>query len=198
VPISASGLSAADEAIRTGIEVLREGNLLGIYPEGSRSPDGRLYRAKTGVARLALEVGCPVVPVAMVYDRQRSLHGREKLRVKVRFGRALDFSNFAGLAGDTSVERKVADEIMSEIAALSGQEYADVDAATVRHQMQAGGSGSSTSSGGWSRRHRSRDVAVDESELTKGLVVDFESFRMKRSGYAAESIGGMPPAANTL
>jgi 1-acyl-sn-glycerol-3-phosphate acyltransferase len=197
VPISASGRSAADDAIRTGIEVLRKGNLLGIYPEGARSPDGRLYRAKTGVARLALEVGCPVVPVAMIYARHKSRRGREILRVKVRFGRPLDFSHYAGMSGDASAERKIADEIMLQIAALSGQDYADVDAGTARRQMEATLSDSHKGAEGSIRQDRPGEGAVYESELTQGLVVDFESFRMKRMGYSVESGAESPPAANT-
>src|ERR687885_957749 len=71
VPIDRTDASAAEDAIRTGIRILREGKLLGIYPEGTRSPDGRLYRGKTGVARMALDTGAPVVPVAMTYRRRR-------------------------------------------------------------------------------------------------------------------------------
>ena len=76
VPIDRSSASAAEDAIRTGMRILREGKLLGIYPEGTRSPDGRLYRGKTGVARMTLETGAPVVPVAMIY-RSRKLPVRQ-------------------------------------------------------------------------------------------------------------------------
>lgn len=139
VPIDRSSASAAENAILTGIRILREGKLLGIYPEGTRSPDGRLYRGKTGVARMALETGVPVIPVAMIYSRCRLPFGKKLTRVRLRFGAPLDFSRYEGLAGDRFVERSVTDEIMYEIMTLSGQEYVDVYGATVKRSMDATG-----------------------------------------------------------
>jgi 1-acyl-sn-glycerol-3-phosphate acyltransferase len=139
VPIDRSSATAAEGAIRTGIRLLREGKLLGIYPEGTRSPDGRLFRGKIGVARMALETGVPVVPVAMVYRRRRLPFGLRIVRVRVRFGEPLDFSRYEGLAGDRFVERSITDEIMYEIMQLSGQEYVDVYGATVKKSMDASG-----------------------------------------------------------
>ena len=107
VPIDRTNSSAAEDAIRTGIRILREGKLLGIYPEGTRSPDGRLYRGKIGVARMALETGAPVVPVAMVYGRRKLPLGIRLTTVEVRFGAPLDFSRYDGLAGDRFVERSM-------------------------------------------------------------------------------------------
>jgi 1-acyl-sn-glycerol-3-phosphate acyltransferase len=141
VPIDRTNASAAEGAIRTGVRILREGKLLGIYPEGTRSPDGRLYRGKTGVARMALDTGAPVVPVAMSYRRRQvpfadRLPFADKLvRVSVVFGKPLDFSRYAGLSGDRFVERSITDEIMYEIMTLSGQEYVDVYGATVKKRM---------------------------------------------------------------
>ncbi len=139
VPIDRSSASAAEDAIQTGIRILREGKLLGIYPEGTRSPDGRLYRGKIGVARMALETGAPVVPVAMVYGRRKLPFGLTLTSVEVRFGTPLDFSRYEGLAGDRFVERSITDEIMYEIMELSGQEYVDVYGATVKRSMDATG-----------------------------------------------------------
>jgi 1-acyl-sn-glycerol-3-phosphate acyltransferase len=139
VPIDRSSASAAEDAIQTGLGTLREGKLLGIYPEGTRSPDGRLYRGKTGVARMALETGTPVVPVAMVYTKKTLAFGRTITRVQVRFGRPLDFSRYEGLSGDRFVERSITDEIMYEIMTLSGQEYVDVYGSTVKKSMDATG-----------------------------------------------------------
>jgi 1-acyl-sn-glycerol-3-phosphate acyltransferase len=146
VPIDRTSASAAEDAIRTGIRILRSGKLLGIYPEGTRSPDGRLFRGKTGVARMALETGAPVVPVAMVYEpRTVRLPGRlgrvlsKVVRVTVRFGEPLDFSRYAGLAGDRFVERSITDEIMYEVMELSGQEYVDVYGAKVKKSMDTTG-----------------------------------------------------------
>jgi 1-acyl-sn-glycerol-3-phosphate acyltransferase len=139
VPIDRTNATAAEDAIGTGIRILRGGNLLGIYPEGTRSPDGRLYRGKTGVARMALETGAPVVPVAMIYRFKRLPFGRKLLRVCVTFGKPLDFSRYDGMSGDRFVERSITDEIMYEIMTLSGQEYVDVYGATVKKSMDATG-----------------------------------------------------------
>jgi 1-acyl-sn-glycerol-3-phosphate acyltransferase len=139
VPIDRSSASAAENAIQTGLRILREGKLLGIYPEGTRSPDGRLFRGKIGVARMALETGAPVVPVAMVYRRRRLPLGLRITTAEVRFGKPLDFSRYDGLSGDRFVERSITDEIMYEIMELSGQEYVDVYGATVKKSMDATG-----------------------------------------------------------
>jgi 1-acyl-sn-glycerol-3-phosphate acyltransferase len=139
VPIDRSSASAAENAIQTGVRTLREGKLLGIYPEGTRSPDGCLFRGKIGVARMALETGVPVVPVAMIYRKRRLPFGKAMVRVKVVFGKPLDFRRYEGLAGDRFVERSITDEIMYEIMTLSGQEYVDVYGATVKKSMDATG-----------------------------------------------------------
>jgi 1-acyl-sn-glycerol-3-phosphate acyltransferase len=143
VPIDRTSGTAAEDAIRTGMRILGQGKLLGIYPEGTRSPDGRLFRGKTGVARMALETGAPVVPVAMVYAPRRlplvgDLGGR-LMKVCVRFGEPLDFSRYDGLSGDRFVERSITDEIMYEIMTLSGQEYVDLYGAKVKKSMDATG-----------------------------------------------------------
>ncbi|MGY1624116.1 lysophospholipid acyltransferase family protein [Geodermatophilus sp. SYSU D00965] len=144
VPIDRTNASAAENAIRTGLRILREGKLLGIYPEGTRSPDGRLFRGKTGVARMALETGVPVVPVAMVYrPRHLPLVGKRLPKVCVTFGAPLDFSRYEGLAGDRFVERSITDEIMYEIMTLSAQEYVDVYGAKVKKTMDATGASAS-------------------------------------------------------
>jgi 1-acyl-sn-glycerol-3-phosphate acyltransferase len=143
VPIDRSSATAAEDAIRMGIRMLEQGRVLGIYPEGTRSPDGRLYRGKVGVARMALETGVPVVPVAMTYTPRRMPFGKKLVRVRVRFGEPLDFSRYEGLAGDRFVERSVTDEIMYEIMTLSGQEYVDVYGATVKKTMDATGASAS-------------------------------------------------------
>ncbi|GAA1744303.1 lysophospholipid acyltransferase family protein [Luedemannella helvata] len=135
IPVDRSGGQAAQAAMDTGLRVLRAGHLFGIYPEGTRSPDGRLYRGKTGVARLALEAGVPVVPVAMLNADELQPPGRKiprLIRPRIRFGTPLDFSRYAGTAGDRFVERAVTDEIMYELMTLSGREYVDVYAQTVK------------------------------------------------------------------
>jgi 1-acyl-sn-glycerol-3-phosphate acyltransferase len=136
IPVDRSGGRAAQAAIDTGLRVLREGGIFGIYPEGTRSPDGRLYRGKTGVARLALESGAPVIPVAMLNSDEIQPIGTlipRITRVRIRFGAPLDFSRYAGMAGDRFIERAVTDEIMYELMQLSGREYIDMYAQKVKN-----------------------------------------------------------------
>jgi 1-acyl-sn-glycerol-3-phosphate acyltransferase len=135
VPIDRSSGSAARSALETAKRILAEGNLLGIYPEGTRSPDGRLYRGKTGVARMALEARVPVIPVAMLNTNEIQPIGKRMWRimpVHIRIGAPLDFSRYDGLAGERFVERSMTDEIMYELMELSGQQYVDVYAAKVK------------------------------------------------------------------
>ena len=141
VPIDRDDADAARGALTTGVRILRKGELLGIYPEGTRSPDGRLYKGKTGVARMALEAGVPVIPVAMIDTEKMMPTGcklpRLRPRPGVRFGKPLDFSRYEGLAGDRFVERSMTDEIMYELMQLSGQEYVDIYASKVKLQTGA-------------------------------------------------------------
>jgi len=129
IPVDRSGGEASERALRTGLRVLAGGQLLGIYPEGTRTPDGRLFRGKTGVARLALEARVPVIPTAMVGGFEFQPPGRiaPKLTIRpgVRFGKPLDFARYYGLEQDRIVLRAVTDEIMYELMKLSGQEYVD-------------------------------------------------------------------------
>jgi len=136
VPIDRDDADAARAALTTGARILRKGQLLAIYPEGTRSPDGRLYKGKTGVARMALEAGVPVIPVAMI-DTDKTMPTGRKLphlrpRPGIRFGKPLDFSRYEGLAGDRFVERSMTDEILYELMQLSGQEYVDTYASKVK------------------------------------------------------------------
>jgi 1-acyl-sn-glycerol-3-phosphate acyltransferase len=135
IPVDRAGGRAARAALDTQLRVLREGNIAGIYPEGTRSPDGRLYRGKTGVARLALESGAPVVPVVMLNADEVQPPGKllpRLKRVRIRFGAPLDFTRYAGMAGDRFVERAVTDEIMYRLMELSGREYVDVYAQKIK------------------------------------------------------------------
>jgi 1-acyl-sn-glycerol-3-phosphate acyltransferase len=139
IPVDRTGGRAAQAALHTQLRVLREGQLAGIYPEGTRSPDGRLYRGKTGVARLALESGAPVIPVAMLNADELQPPGKilpRWRRVRIRFGPPMDFSRYAGMAGDRFVERAVTDEIMYQLMELSGREYVDVYAQKVKAAQQ--------------------------------------------------------------
>jgi 1-acyl-sn-glycerol-3-phosphate acyltransferase len=136
IPIDRSGGRASLAALNTGLGILQKGGLFGIYPEGTRSPDGRLYKGKTGLARLALETGVPVIPVAMIGTNNVNPPGTSMLRfakVTVRFGKPMDFSRFDGLAGNRFIERAVIDEVIYELMGLSGQEYVDIYAATLKN-----------------------------------------------------------------
>jgi 1-acyl-sn-glycerol-3-phosphate acyltransferase len=137
LPVDRSGGRASQAALETAKRVLAEGKLLGIYPEGTRSPDGRLYRGKTGVARMALEAGVPVLPVAMINTFDIQPPGQvlpRLLQVGIRIGRPLDFSRYQGMEDDRFVLRSITDEIMYEIMELSGQEYVDVYASKAKEQ----------------------------------------------------------------
>jgi 1-acyl-sn-glycerol-3-phosphate acyltransferase len=140
IPVDRSGGKAAQAALDTLLRVLREGGIAGIYPEGTRSPDGRLYRGKTGVARLALESGAVVVPVALLNTDEIQPTGTiipKIKRVRMRIGVPLDFSRYAGARGDRFVERAITDEIMYELMALSGRPYVDVYAASLKTAIVA-------------------------------------------------------------
>lgn len=128
IPVDRSGKDAGQAAIREGLGVLARGELLGIYPEGTRSHDGRLYKGKVGVAVMAIRAGVPVVPCAMVGTFEIQPPGKVVPRIKqvtIRFGEPLDFSRYAGLENEKAAIRAVTDEIMYAILGLSGQEYVD-------------------------------------------------------------------------
>jgi len=127
IPVERSGGAAARSALDAALPVLRGGGQVLVYPEGTRSPDGRLHRGRTGVARLALGAGVPVVPVGVVGTDRVQPIGRRVPRLRpagivIRFGPPLDFT---GRDGDGPGLRAVTDEIMAEIGKLSGQEYVD-------------------------------------------------------------------------
>src|ERR1700744_1711214 len=143
VPIDRGDADAAQAALNTAERILGEGKLLGMYPEGTRSPDGRLYKGKTGLARLALQTGVPVIPVAMIGTNVVNPPGTTMLRfgrVTVRFGKPMDFSRFEGLAGNRFIERAVTDEVIYELMGLSDQEYVDIYAASVKERSNGAGS----------------------------------------------------------
>jgi 1-acyl-sn-glycerol-3-phosphate acyltransferase len=127
IPIKREGGSASERALAAAREVLESGGLFGIYPEGTRSPDGRLYKGKTGVARLALQCGVPIIPVAMVGTREAQPIGQVIpkifMPITIRVGRPLRFERFAGREHDPLVLRQITDEVMFELRELSGQTY---------------------------------------------------------------------------
>ncbi|MFM6979911.1 MAG: lysophospholipid acyltransferase family protein [Micrococcales bacterium] len=138
LPIDRSGGKASEASLNTGLSVLSEGNLLGIYPEGTRSPDGRLYRGRTGIAHMVLEAKVPVIPVAMIDTEKVQPIGKRLPRIRrvgIVIGAPLDFSRFEGMEGDRIALRAVTDEIVYELQKLSGQEFVDAYASTVKSKM---------------------------------------------------------------
>ena len=126
VPVDRSGGRRSEAALITGLKVLADGNCIGIYPEGTRSPDGRLYKGRTGIARLAIESGAPVVPVAMSNTDKIQPTGKviqNVKRVGMHFGEPMYFD---GDSTDLQHLRDVTDQIMNAIHAMSGQEYIDI------------------------------------------------------------------------
>jgi len=137
LPIDRTGGKASEASLNAGLQILAEGGVLAIYPEGTRSPDGRMYRGRTGVARMILEAHVPVIPAAVI--------GTEKVmplgstipkvhKVGVVIGKPIDFSRFEGMESDRFVLRSITDEIIYEMNKLSEQEYVDVYASTIRSQ----------------------------------------------------------------
>jgi 1-acyl-sn-glycerol-3-phosphate acyltransferase len=127
IPIKRTGGSASERALAAAAEVLAQGGLFGIYPEGTRSPDGRLYKGHTGVARLALESQVPVLAVAMIGTREAQPIGQVMPRlfmpITIRISAPMSFARYYDRAGDPHVLRSITDEIMWELRELSGQEY---------------------------------------------------------------------------
>jgi len=139
IPIDRSGGEASEAALRTGMRVLESGEVMGLFPEGTRSPDGRLYRGRTGIARMALKAGVPVIPVGLIGMFALQPAGRtlpKPGKVEVRIGPPMDFSRYAGMEDDRFVLRSITDEIMYELMVLSGQEYVDTYATRAKADLQ--------------------------------------------------------------
>ncbi len=138
VGINRSGGNASEAALRAGVRVLNQGDVLGIYPEGTRSPTGKLYRGHTGVARMALAANAVVLPVGMRGTRAVQPPGKRIPNIKkisFTIGKPLDFSRYKGMDDDRFVLRSMTDEIMYEIMQLSGQEYVDIYATKAKKQL---------------------------------------------------------------
>lgn len=135
VPVDRSGGRRSEAALITGLKVLSDGNCLGIYPEGTRSPDGRLYKGRTGLVRLALESGAPIIPVAMFDTDKIQPTGKvipKIMRVKMVFGEPIYLK---GDSTNLQLLRDLTDDLMRKIQALSGQEYVDIFATRRKAEM---------------------------------------------------------------
>jgi 1-acyl-sn-glycerol-3-phosphate acyltransferase len=136
-----AGARAAQEMLEAALGLLSEGQLFGIYPEGTRSPDGRLYRGRTGVGFLALHSGAPVIPVAMV-GTERILPPGHKVprpgRIEIRIGEPLDFAEYRGQPAGARQRRAVTDDVINAIQKLSGQEYVPMYASARKEELAAG------------------------------------------------------------
>jgi 1-acyl-sn-glycerol-3-phosphate acyltransferase len=135
VPVDRSGGRRSEAAIRTGLNLLEVGQCIGIYPEGTRSPDGKLYKGRTGIARMAIDSGAPIVPVAMFNTAEIQPTGQivpKVRRVEMVFGEPMYFQ---GDSSDLAHLRKVTDEIMQGIQKISGQEYVDIYASDAKAQI---------------------------------------------------------------
>ncbi|GAA1147165.1 lysophospholipid acyltransferase family protein [Nesterenkonia lutea] len=140
IPMDRSGGAASQNSLNAGEQALRDGAVLGLYPEGTRSPDGRLYRGKLGIARLALNTQAPVIPIALIGTDKVQPIGKNipRLgRVGMIVGEPMTFESYHGNAEDRFAQRAVTDEIMYRIMRLSGQEYVDVYASDVKRQLEA-------------------------------------------------------------
>ena len=185
LPLDRTGGGSSGAALATGLRLLRSGQLLGIYPEGTRSPDGRLYRGKTGVARMALEAKVPVLPVAMIGTDKVQPIGKvvpHLGRVRIVIGPPLDFSRYEGMEDDRFVLRSITDEIMYELMQLSGQEYVDVYAATMKERIAA------------ARRHRPSAAGAGSTSGPADAVAGADARTdVASSATAVTPVEGSPP-----
>ena len=145
--VDRAGARAAQEMLDAALALLKDGALFGIYPEGTRSPDGRLYRGRTGVGWLALHSGVPVIPVAMI-GTERILPPGRRLprpgRIKIRVGQPLLFDEYADQPAGARQRRAVTDRVMEAIRELSGQEFMPIYASVRKEQIAAASGTGST------------------------------------------------------
>jgi len=139
VPIDRSGGRASEAAVFTAVQILNSGKLLGIYPEGTRSPDGRLYRGRTGIVRIALEANVPIIPVALkgTFDIQPPGTLIPKIkRVTITFGEPMYLEDYQGKEKDLGALRDATNLVMQQIQTLGGQTYVDIYATKAKEALQ--------------------------------------------------------------
>ncbi|MGC5583643.1 1-acyl-sn-glycerol-3-phosphate acyltransferase [Ornithinimicrobium sp. W1665] len=198
IPIDRSGGQASMVALEKGLEVLRQGGLFGIYPEGTRSPDGRLYRGKTGMARLAVAADVPIVPCAMIDTDKAQPTGQRipnVVQVGVRIGRPMHYPQYAGQVENHQALREITDDVMRELQRLSGQDYVDEYAASVKGRLAA------RARGGIEQAREGLEQARENIEHAReraraGLTEAADKAREGLATRRARPEGGAPPEAS--
>ena len=176
IPIDRSGGSAAQAALDAAAGVLEAGELFGIYPEGTRSRDGKLHKGHTGAARLALRTGCPIYPVGLqgtleVQPPNASMPSPFKV-MRVRIGRPVSVARYLDRADDRLVLRQIIDEVMFEIRELSGQQYVDTYATKNSEELPAetavigGSNGNGHNNGAANDHHKGSTNGIDPARQT--------------------------------
>jgi 1-acyl-sn-glycerol-3-phosphate acyltransferase len=196
VPIDRSSGAAADPALRTALRILNEGKALGLYPEGTRSPDGRLYKGRTGIARIALESGVPVVPCVMVGTFEIQPPGQVRPKIKkvgVVFGEPLDFSryNSPGAADDRFILRSITDEIVYALMELSGQEYVDMYATDAKKIISEERAAERAAA-----RAAEAERKLQEARLAAEAAKNADTDRLGAAASAAERLAAEKPAGD--
>ena len=145
VPVERDSDNASDAMLESAQQILNRGDLFGIYPEGTRSPDGRIYKGRTGMGRIAMTTGKKVIPIAMIGTRKANPIGSwvpRPTKVGMRVAEPIDPHEWAAERGldpnEHDTIRAFTDYVMQELAELSGQPYVDVYASEVKASLQAG------------------------------------------------------------
>lgn len=166
IPIKRGSRHMAEAALQTGVEVLEEGGVLGLYPEGTRSPDGRLYRGRTGVARLAVKAKAPVVAIGMIGSRdimpKEARFPKLRGRVTIKFSAPMTFEKYEGQEGDRLALRAITDEVMFEIMSLSGQSYVDEYASSAAKHTSNGSKGANGRGGKRSKNGKDSQSSTEK------------------------------------
>ena len=188
IPIDREGGDAGERALATAQRLLEQGQLFGIYPEGTRSRDGRLYRGHTGPARLALRTGAPIIPIGIQGAREvmppDAKFPHLRLPVTIRFGRPITVDRYQDRANDRLVLRQIIDEVMYEIRELSGQEYVDEYATKKRRPEAAPASGPAASSNGAVNGRGTAAPVASEPEAERDRSAFVESTTPRSSADA--------------
>ncbi len=185
IPVDREGGDAGERALATAQRILEKGELFGIYPEGTRSRDGRLYRGHTGPARLAVRTGVPIIPIGIKGAREvmppEAKVPKLRLPVEVTFGRPISVAHYAERAQDHLVLRQIVDEVMFEIRELSGQDYVDDYATKKKKKPEAVPEQDQAAVG---------EVGADGTEADDAAVTAIEKLKARR--HPAPTNGSSP------